>query len=62
MTTEKACKNCKFIYVGEKCPNCSSQEYSEEIKGRVIILDTEKSEIAKNLKINKPGSYAIKSS
>lgn len=58
--TKKICKVCKMIYEGEKCPNCSSQEYSESFKGRVIILDPEHSEIAQHLKIKKKGSYAIK--
>ena len=57
---KKVCKNCNMIYEGEKCPNCSSQEYTEEIKGRVVVLDPENSEIAKNLKITKKGSYVIK--
>lgn len=59
---EKACKKCGMIYEGDKCPNCGSQEYTEEIKGRVVILDPENSEIAKNIKITKKGSYLIRSS
>lgn len=58
---QKVCKKCNRIYEGEKCPNCGSQEYGEEVKGRVIILDPENSEIAKKIKIIKAGSYAIKS-
>lgn len=60
--TEKACKQCGRIYEGEKCPGCGSQEYIEDIKGRMIILDSEKSEIAKQLKIQKSGTYIIRSS
>lgn len=59
--TQKVCKQCNRIYEGEKCPSCGSQEYGEEIKGRVIILDEQNSEIAKKLKIEKKGEYAIKS-
>jgi DNA-directed RNA polymerase subunit E" len=59
---EKACKKCGMIYEGDKCPNCGSQEHVEEIKGRVVILDPENSEIAKNIKITKKGSYLIRSS
>jgi len=58
---EKACKQCGRIYEGEKCPSCGSQEYSEDIKGKLVVIDPENSEIAKKLKINKPGSYVIKS-
>jgi DNA-directed RNA polymerase subunit E" len=60
MSKEKVCKNCNMIYEGDRCPGCGSQEYTEEIKGRLVITDPEKSEIAKNVGINKKGTYAIK--
>lgn len=60
MAKQKICKKCNLIYEGEKCPECGSTEYSEEAKGRIIILDPENSEIAKNLKISKKGTYSIK--
>jgi DNA-directed RNA polymerase subunit E" len=60
MVKEKACKICKIIYQGEKCPNCNSQEYSDDVKGKIMILNPENSEIAKKLKITQKGTYAIK--
>lgn len=60
MSKQKACKSCKKVYEGEKCPDCGGQEYTEDFKGRVIVFDTEKSEIAKKIKASKPGVYAIK--
>ena len=60
MAKEKACKNCKTIYVGSKCPKCGSEEFSENIKGKVIIFKPEESEIAKKVKIKDKGEYAIK--
>ena len=42
------------------CPNCEKKEVSETFKGKVEIVNTEKSELAKELKITKPGLYAIK--
>ncbi len=60
MSKEKACKNCRLIYEGEKCPNCDSKDSSETWKGIVEITSPENSEIAKSLKINKKGTYAIK--
>jgi DNA-directed RNA polymerase subunit E" len=60
MATEKACKNCKAIYTGTKCPKCGSEESSSGFKGKVVILKPEESEIAKNLKIKDKGAYAIK--
>ena len=58
--TKKACKQCKLIYEGEKCPNCGSHEFTESWKGRIIVLNPESSEIAQKLKINKKGIHAIK--
>ena len=60
MAREKACKNCRRIYEGDICPNCERKEISNTFKGKVEIIDAEKSELAKHLKINKNGLYAIK--
>ncbi|MCS7134400.1 MAG: DNA-directed RNA polymerase subunit E'' [Candidatus Pacearchaeota archaeon] len=60
MKKEKACKKCKIITEKEKCPLCEGTEFTESWKGRMIIFDTEKSEIAQKLKIKQPGDYAIK--
>jgi RNA polymerase subunit RPABC4/transcription elongation factor Spt4 len=58
---DKACKICKTIYEeGDKCPNCDSKEYTESYKGRIYVFNSEKSEIAKNININKGGNFAIK--
>lgn len=60
MSKEKVCKNCKLIYQGENCPSCGKKEISDSFKGKVEIINSEKSEIAKKLKINKNGFYAIR--
>jgi DNA-directed RNA polymerase subunit E" len=60
MAKEKACKNCKRIYEGEVCPNCEKKDTSDTFKGKVEIVNSEKSEVAKELKITKPGLYAVK--
>ncbi len=60
MAKEKACKNCKRIYEGDLCPICQRKDTSDNFKGKVEIIDTEKSELAKKLKINKKGLYAIR--
>jgi len=58
---ELACKRCKFINIdAEVCKNCGSTELSKEWYGFVIILNPEKSEIAKKLDIKTPGRYALK--
>lgn len=61
MPKSKACKICNIIYeVGNKCPVCDSKEFSDNFKGRIIILNPEKSEIATKLKMKKKGEFAIK--
>jgi len=60
MVKEKACKICNNIYEGNKCPKCDAKESSETIKGKVTILNPEKSEIAQKLKITSKGNFAIK--
>ncbi len=60
MAKEKACKNCKRIYEGDICPVCEGKNTSDTFKGKVEIVSPEISELAKHLKINKKGIYAIK--
>jgi DNA-directed RNA polymerase subunit E" len=60
MAKEKACKKCKILYEGAKCPKCGSDESSDSFKGKIIVLDAEKSEIAKNIKIKDKGRYAVR--
>jgi len=58
---DKACKICKTIYEeGEKCPNCESKEYTDSYKGRIHVVNPEKSEIAQKLNITSEGNFAIK--
>jgi len=60
MAKQKACKKCKLIYKGAKCPKCEASETTDSFKGKVQILKPEESEIAKNLKIKDKGEYAIR--
>jgi len=60
MAKEKACKNCKLIYEGDICPSCGKKDTSDTFKGKVEIINPEKSEIAKELKVSKKGLYAVR--
>jgi DNA-directed RNA polymerase subunit E" len=60
MKKEKACKKCRIIYEGSECPNCQSKDFSENFKGKIDIIDPENSELAKKIKINKKGTYAVR--
>lgn len=57
----RACKNCRFItYTNDKvCPKCQG-ELSEKFSGMIIVLEPERSEIAKIAELNAVGSYAIR--
>ncbi|MBL7059029.1 DNA-directed RNA polymerase subunit E'' [Candidatus Pacearchaeota archaeon] len=61
MAKSKACKVCNKIYeTGDKCPNCDAKESTEGFKGRIVILNPEKSEIAQKIGLKKEGNFAIK--
>ena len=60
MAKPKSCKRCRIIFEGEKCPSCGSLG-TESWKGKIEVFNSEKSEIAKNLKLAEKGVYAIKS-
>ena len=60
MSKKKACKSCKSFVEGNTCPLCKSTQFVTNWKGRIFILDAEKSEIAKRIEIKQNGEYAIK--
>lgn len=61
MNKEKACRECRFlIEEGENCPNCNNKTFTTFWRGYVIIIDPEKSEIAKKMNINKSGKFALR--
>jgi len=61
MTKGKICKKCKIFVEGDKCPLCQGNQFTENWKGKIIVLNPEQSEIARKLDIKQKGSYAIKS-
>ncbi|WP_423792030.1 transcription elongation factor subunit Spt4 [Methanocaldococcus indicus] len=54
----KACLRCKYLTNEEECPICGAPT-SDNWTGLIIVLNPEKSEIAKKAKISIKGSYAI---
>lgn len=61
MAKTKACKQCKImVESGTTCPICKGTQLIDNWKGKVIILDPEKSEIAKKLSVKQKGTYALK--
>ena len=60
MTKKKACKRCKVFVEGDECPNCRTEQFTLNWKGRIAIIDNEKSEIAQRIGIHVDGEYATK--
>jgi DNA-directed RNA polymerase subunit E" len=57
---EKACKNCKLIISqGDTCPICGQKNLTSKWTGYVVVLNAEKSYVAKKLGLKVNGSYAI---
>lgn len=58
--SRKACKKCKIFVEGSECPICKSSDFVTNWKGRVYVIDSERSEIAKKIGHSMNGEYAIK--
>ncbi|MDG7010629.1 MAG: DNA-directed RNA polymerase, subunit E'' [Nitrososphaerota archaeon] len=57
---ELACRKCRMLTTEKTCPNDGSTELSNEWSGLIIIINSEKSQVAKTLGITRPGRYALK--
>jgi len=60
MAKKKACKGCKMIVEGSKCPACKGNAFSTNWQGRLFVNDVEKSMVAEKIGIKVKGEYAIK--
>ncbi|MBU1197182.1 hypothetical protein KJ765_01585 [Candidatus Micrarchaeota archaeon] len=56
----KACRTCRLLFEGEKCPSCPESESTRTFEGAVYIIDVERSEIGKRIGAKVPGKYALK--
>jgi RNA polymerase subunit RPABC4/transcription elongation factor Spt4 len=54
----QVCRNCRQFTTAKVCPACKSTNLSTSWKGLVVVINTE-SELAKVLKIDSPGRYAL---
>jgi len=59
MPKEFACRKCKALTSGKICPVCSSIDLTSRWSGLIIVLDPEKSKVAKMLNLKSKGRYAI---
>ncbi len=57
---DKACRNCHTVTDASACPECKSTDLSDDFSGIVVIIDPERSSIAKVMGITKKGRYAVR--
>jgi len=60
MSKRKVCKRCKIFYDEAQCPICKDNQTAGIWKGRIAVIDSEKSAIARKVGIKMKGEYAIK--
>ncbi len=58
--SEKACRECHLISYGSICPKCKSSSLSDDFTGLVVIFDPKESTIARAMKVEEKGRYALR--
>ena len=56
----KACKECRIFVKEKQCPVCKGTQFTTTWRGRINIIDSRKSDIAKRIGFKREGEYAIK--
>lgn len=57
---KKYCKKCKILVDEDKCPQCGDNDLSTNTQGRLVVIDANKSIVAKKLDRKTKGEYAIR--
>lgn len=58
---KQACKKCKRLLVGDKCPICGvAGKLTKDWKGRVYVVSPDKSELAKKMGLKDAGEFAVR--
>lgn len=57
---QKVCKRCKIMVDDQTCPICQGNSLVDSWKGKIIVLNPEKSEITPKIGIKQKGTYALK--
>ncbi|MFW5911480.1 MAG: transcription elongation factor subunit Spt4 [Halolamina sp.] len=57
-----ACRECHYVNDpdSQSCEYCGSSSLTEDWAGYVIITHPEKSDVADEMEVTEPGSYALK--
>ena len=54
------CRDCHRVVEGEACSVCGSSNLSTDWTGCLVIIDPQRSEVAKKMNISLPGRYALR--
>jgi len=59
---DKVCRQCHRVLEAEKeaCITCGNTNLSTDWQGYLVIIDPNRSQIAKKMNIDLPGRYALK--
>ncbi len=60
MAKRRVCKICRRFTDGSECPSCKTSQFATTWKGRICVLEPEKSLIAQRVGLKEAGEYAIK--
>ena len=54
------CRECHRVVEGESCSICGVSNLTADWTGYLVIIDPERSEVAKRMNISLPGRFALK--
>ena len=57
---ERACRKCRALTIHSACPIDGSKNLSDEWSGLIVILDPERSDVARSMGFNTAGRFALK--
>ncbi|MCD4703559.1 MAG: DNA-directed RNA polymerase, subunit E'' [Methanosarcinaceae archaeon] len=57
---DQVCRECHRLVKGQTCPVCGSSDMSSDWSGLVVIIDPERSVIAKKIGVELADKYALK--
>ncbi|MBN1167390.1 MAG: DNA-directed RNA polymerase, subunit E'' [Methanospirillaceae archaeon] len=57
---QKVCRDCHRVVDGEACSVCGTANLTTDWAGYLIIIDPDRSDVAKRMNIILPGRYALK--
>ncbi|MBR9681079.1 MAG: DNA-directed RNA polymerase subunit E'' [Candidatus Altiarchaeota archaeon] len=60
VSKSKVCRKCRVFVSGKKCSTCGETDFSTTYAGIAVIMDPNKSEVAKKMDVSIPGKYALK--